>query len=136
MGKHGLRATDLTTEIGKYDWKTTDPTNQKLYKSTSILNQSQFGRSKNSIKTPLVLYKTQLEFGLNKDFNNFEKSRNFRKEVMYLRRLLLIQGEIIYEIEQFKKLGNKYQQAYYLLDASWMHSWINVKLPLWHFYTL
>lgn len=73
-----------------------------------------------------MLYKTQLEFGLNREFNNFEKTRDFKKEALYLKRLLLIQGEIIYEIEQLKRMGNKYHQSYYLLDASWIHSWINV----------
>jgi hypothetical protein len=99
--------------------------------STSDYDTANFEISKdqmlhNSSKSKLLVYKSQLEFGLNKEYNFFDKPRELEKEIKFIKKLVVVQKETLVEVRKFIKFGNKLYKSFYLIDSFWVEYWLKV----------
>jgi len=71
----------------------------------------------------IVIMKHHVEFGVNKNFNHFDKSREYDKEIRYMKKLISVQKDIIYQIKKDIQTNNNDKKVYYLIDAGWVKKW-------------
>lgn len=81
---------------------------------------------KNPAKSKFTVYKSQLEFGLSKEYNFFDRPRELEKEIRVIKKIIIAQKEILVEVRKFIKFGNKLYKHFYLIDAFWVEYWIKV----------
>lgn len=70
----------------------------------------------------IVLKKSNLEFGINKEFNSFNKLRELDKEVDFMRRLVQLQKDIIIDIRTMSSRKQN-SKTYYLVETCWVNYW-------------